>query len=97
MRKVEYLGYMVEGGTVRPSETKSKVVKSYPKPKTQKEVPSFVGLTSYFRKFILQYATIARPLTQLLKECVQFEFGTEQKRAFEELKTTLTREPVLKL
>ena len=97
VREVEYLGYIVKDGTIRPSEVKTRAVMDFPKPRSIKEIQSFVGLTGYFRKFIPQYATIARPLTRLLKDGIKFEFGSDQIRAFEELKTILAREPVLKL
>lgn len=97
MRKVEFLGYIIEGGTIKTSETKTNAVKFFPKPKSCKEIQSFIGLTSYFRKLILNYAVIARPLTQMLKNGVKFQFGQEQFRAFQDLKNALTQDPVLKL
>lgn len=67
----------------------------FPKPSSVKEVQSFKGLTGHFRKFIPSYATIARPLTQLLKD--SFIFGPAEESAFNELKMILSKEPVLKL
>lgn len=61
------------------------------------QVQSFLGLAGYFRKFVPNFAIIARPLTELTeKDCV-YVFGDQQYRAFEELKTVLTSEPVLKI
>lgn len=95
--KVEYLGYIIENGTVKPSEAKTKAVMHFPKPQSSKEIHSFIGLTGYFRKFIPNYATIARPLTNLLKDNIPFIFGAEEEKAFNELKMTLSKEPILKL
>lgn len=95
--KVEYLGYIVEAGQIRPSHRKTVAVAKYPEPRTVEQVQSFLGLTGYFRKFIPQYAIHARPLSQLLKNNVKFEFGKEQRDAFERLKDALIENSVLKL
>lgn len=94
--RVEYLGHILEAGTIKPSEQKITAVTKFPEPTSTKMIQSFLGLTGYFRKFVPQYALIARPLSQLLKDGVRFVFGEEQKQAFE-LKTVLTRDPILKL
>lgn len=73
-------------------------VTRFPKPTTHKAVQCFLGLTRYFRKFILQFTLIAQSLSQLLKKKREkFVFATEQERAFEQLKTVLASELVLKL
>lgn len=65
--RVEYLGHVVENGTIRPSPHKTEAVLRFPEPGNVKQVQSFIDLTSYFRKFIAGYSVIARPLTNLLK------------------------------
>lgn len=97
MRCVEYFGHIVEAGTVRPSRKKIVAVEKFPKPTSVKAIQCFLGLTGYFRKFILLYALIARPLSQLLKSDAKFKFGEEQERAFEQLKASLVKDPILKL
>ncbi|XP_073958313.1 uncharacterized protein [Choristoneura fumiferana] len=79
-RKVEYLGHVVEDGTVQPTPEKIDAV-----------LHGFVGLASYFRKFIQNFALIARPLTELLKKDVDFTFGEPQKAAFNILKKELIK------
>ncbi|CAK9834317.1 Transposon Tf2-9 polyprotein [Anthophora retusa] len=95
--QVEYLGHIVKDGTVRPSERKTEAVARFPKPKNFKQVQSFLGLTGYFRKFIPHYSLTARPLSNLLKAEVKFQFGIEQEHAFEQLKIALASKPVLRL
>lgn len=97
VRRVEYLGHVIEAGTVRPSQKKIAAVARFPRPMSAKAVQCFLGLTGYFRKFVPQFAVIARPLSQLLKNDVKFVFGEEQELAFERLKAMLIRDPVLKL
>lgn len=60
-------------------------------------VQAFLGLTGYFRKFIPDYALLARPLTHLLKKDAEFKIGSFQIQAVEKLKSALTNEPVLKI
>lgn len=95
--RVEYLGHIVENGTVRPSMDKVEAVMKFPELQTVKQVQSFIGLTSYFRKFIEGYSDIARPLTDLLKKDNKFKFEDEQRLAYELLKKKLSEQPVLRI
>lgn len=97
VRRVEYLGYIIEAGLIRPSEKKTQAVAGFPKPTSIKKVQSFLGLTGYFRKFIKDFAEIARPLTELLKKDAKFDFGQAEKLSFQRLKEALIDGPVLKL
>ncbi|XP_076289805.1 uncharacterized protein LOC143213638 [Lasioglossum baleicum] len=95
--KVEFLGHIVENGSVRPSEGKTAAVAKFPVPKNAKQVQSFLGLTGYFRKFIEGYSTIARPLKNLLRAGVTFELDGTAIGAFDLLKTKLMEKPVLNI
>lgn len=81
--RIEYLGHIIEGSTVRPSENKIKPVMKFAKPKCARDVQSFLGLTGYFRKFISRYAQIARPLSNLLRANVKFAIDDEEKSALQ--------------
>ncbi|GBM96973.1 Retrovirus-related Pol polyprotein from transposon 17.6, partial [Araneus ventricosus] len=96
-RKVEFLGHVVENGTVRPSVAKTIAVKKFPVPTTVKRVQSFLGLTGYFRKFIPAYSKIAKPLSDLIRSDNPFVFEQPQIEAFEKLKKLLTESPVLSI
>lgn len=85
-KRVEYLGHKIERGYVYPSPAKIKAVQYYPTPTSRKQVQSFLGLTDYFRKFIRDYAKIARPLSDLSKKDTKFSFGIEQLRSFQTLR-----------
>ena len=95
--RVEYLGNIIENNCIRPSDKKIKAVIHFPEPRDVKEVQSFLGLTGYFRRFVKNYALIARPLTDLLRNDTKFAFGVEQKESFVMLKKKLTEDPVLRL
>ncbi|KAK9717787.1 Zinc knuckle [Popillia japonica] len=60
-----------------------------------KQVPSFLKLSGYFRKFIERYSLIAKPLSDMLKSGAAFVFGQKQEMAFSKLKTILVERPVL--
>lgn len=92
---VEYLGHMVSGGEIRPAPHKLSAVADFRTPENVHELRQFLGLSSYFRKFIKGFATIARPLTLLTKKNVPWSWGTDQNNALETLKRLLTSDPVL--
>ncbi|GFV28751.1 retrovirus-related Pol polyprotein from transposon 17.6 [Trichonephila clavipes] len=89
-RKIEFLGYIIENGTIKPSPSKTQAVQNFPQPQTPRQLQSFIGLTSYFRKFIPNYARIARPLSDLLRDNVKFKFGPTEIASFQELKNILS-------
>lgn len=95
MEKVEYLGHEISKDGVRPGARKTEAVKSFPLPVNVHSVRQFLGLAGYFRKYIKDFATIAKPLTHLIKKDVQFSWGNEHQEAFEALKEKLVSRPVL--
>ncbi|GFY07191.1 retrovirus-related Pol polyprotein from transposon 17.6 [Trichonephila clavipes] len=96
-KKIDFLGHIVESGTIKPSPTKTLAVRKFPEPTTIKQVQSFLGLTGYFRKYIKDYSKIAKPLSVLTRKGNLFVFVTQQKEAFEKLKKILSEGPILHL
>ena len=72
-----------------------KKVKNYPTLRNIKEMRSFLGLASYYRKFVAGFAKIAHPLTQLTKSTKTFEWNAEAEKSFIKLKKHLTEPPIL--
>lgn len=72
-------------------------MKQFKEPSNTKEVQRFLGLAGYFRKFIDNYATIAKPLSDLLRQKNKFEFALPQKVAFDKLKNLICERPVLSI
>ena len=77
-------------------DQKIKAILEWEKPKTTKGLRSFLGLASYYRKFVRDFAKIAKPLSDLLKKSVSEIWDEHCYRAFGELKRRLTSAPVLK-
>ena len=80
--KVVYLGHEVRYGKVSPRDVNVKAILNFPLPKTKKEVRCFLGMCSYYRRFVKNFAHIAGPLTELLKKNIRFCWTTECTQAF---------------
>nr|KAJ0215263.1 hypothetical protein LSAT_V11C300156310 [Lactuca sativa] len=92
--QIAYLGHVVSERGVAVDEEKIKAVVAWPLLSKVKELRGFLGLTGYYRKFIVRYAKIAAPLTdQLRKDC--FSWNEEATEAFTKLKSALTNTPIL--
>ncbi|KAL4132872.1 hypothetical protein QTP88_009951 [Uroleucon formosanum] len=93
--EVEYLGYIVNKHGIQASTKHVDAMLNYPVPKNQKQVRQFLGLASYFRRFICNFSVIAKPLYDLVKKNVDFIFGEQEQEAFKYLSSILTKTPVL--
>ncbi|CAG9137669.1 unnamed protein product [Plutella xylostella] len=93
--EIEYLGRTISEGQVRPSAQKVAALVESPKPKNVKQVRQFIGLASYFRRYIPGFATKTACITKLTQKGVDFEWGDEQERVRREIIEYLTNEPVL--
>ncbi|GFX78812.1 retrovirus-related Pol polyprotein from transposon 17.6 [Trichonephila clavipes] len=80
-KKIEFLGHIVESGTIKPSPSKILAVRNFPEPTTIKQVQSFLGLTGYFRKYIKDFSKIAKPLRDLTKKRKLLCFRGSTKRS----------------
>ena len=80
---------------ISPSVDKLRAVKNFPQPKTAKQVKSFIGLASYYRRFIPGFSQIAHSLYALTKQQVPFCWTADCETAFQTLKNKLCTAPVL--
>ena len=92
---VTFLGHKVSSQGIGPDPANIEKVKSFPAPRNTSEVQSFLGLASYYRKFVKNFADVAEPLHRLLHKDVKFEWNDACQSAFESLRSSLTRNPVL--
>ena len=108
---VTFLGHILSADGVSPNPEKVAKIKDWPTPKTPKEVHSFVGLASYYRRFIPNFAKWAGPLHALIvpasfkqkirrgemkkSDLPEFQWTPACQEGFDQLKKALTEAPVL--
>ena len=90
-----YLGHVVSRKGIAPDPLKTQKVKDFPEPTDVTKVRQFLGLASYYRRFVPGFAKIAHPLHNLTKKGVDFYWSVECQSTFDILKRLLTQAPVL--
>ena len=95
VREVEFLGVVIGPEGIKMEKGKVKGVLEWPTPKYVKDVQKFLGLANYYRWFIKGFATVARPLHDLVKKDKKWEWMEKQEEMFKELKERFIKEPVL--
>ena len=93
--EVEYLGHVIMPEGLRPNSKLVEAVRDYSPPKNVQELRRFLGLTSYYRRFVNHFAKVAEPLHRLTCKNTAFEWSQECQIAFDELKRRLVTPPVL--
>ena len=95
-QEVRYLGHIVSKNGIATDPSKTEKVTNWPTPFSKKEVQQFIGLfAGYYRRFIKDFTTIAKPLHKLAERSAAFNWTRECKRSFLQLKEKLTSSPVL--
>ena len=80
---------------VRMEKEKIQGVVEWPVPKSVKDVQKFLGLANYYRRFVKDFAKIAKSLHEMTSKETKWSWGERQQKVFEELKERFTTEPVL--
>jgi hypothetical protein len=96
MTEVKFLGHVIGKEGIKPDPEIIEKIQNYPVPENQKKLRGFLGLASYYRKFIEGFAKIAQPLTKITGKNHEFKWTNEQQQAFEKLKERLMTYPVLR-
>ena len=94
-RQATYLGHVVSADGIHPHPTKIRAVTIIAPPDSLRSLRAFLGLTSYYRRFIDKYAALIAPLLNLTKKGIAFHWMQECQQAFIELKHRLCTAPVL--
>jgi len=94
-RRVNFLGHVLTKSGIEVQSEKVEAVENWPTPRNLTELRSFVGLCSYYRRFIAGFADLASPLHALTRKHARFRWGPEQEEAFNKLKERLTSAPIL--
>lgn len=103
---VEYLGFVVSKDGIRTCPDKVEAITNFPQPVNLFQVRSFLGMAGYYRQFITDFASIAKPLTDILKgengsvsaqrsKKVPVDFTSEQLASFNKLRLVLASDDVI--
>ncbi|UYV72847.1 hypothetical protein LAZ67_10000976 [Cordylochernes scorpioides] len=95
LKIIKVLGHLVSEKGIRPDPVKIEVIINFPTPKNTTDVRSFIGLCSYYRHFVRNFANKAKPLHELLKINTRIVWSKEQDESFQILKAALTTDPFL--
>ena len=87
---------MAGNGVVHPKAANVFAILASPTPRTRKEVMRFLGMAGQYRRFCVNFSTVAAPLINLTSSKIPFQWTTECDQAFQHLKLFLSSQPVLK-
>lgn len=94
-QEVEYLGHVITPCGLKTNQGLIKAVEEFPRPLDVSELRRFLGQSSYYRRFIKNYSSIAHPLHALTRKEVVYEWTKECQTAFKQLKSRLGSAPAL--
>jgi hypothetical protein len=95
LREIKFLGHTISQDGVLVDPEKVQEVMDWKPPTTVRHIRSFLGLAGYYRRFIPDFSRIAKPMTELLKKGVKYEWSQKCEDAFHALRHHLTTAPVL--
>ena len=95
LSQVTYLGHVFSAKGMSPDLKKTQAVVEWPQPTDVAAVRQFIGLASYYRHYIANFAQVAAPLHQLTQKCAPFHWNTDCENAFINLKNRLSTAPIL--
>ena len=94
-KHLQYLGHLILEEGFEPLPEKIKSIKNMPPLKTAKKVKQFLGLAGYYWKFVPRFADLSRPLTNLTRQNVEFEWTEKCQKSFDNLGELLIKYPIL--
>jgi hypothetical protein len=95
LKEIKFLGHTISQAGITVDPDKVQEVMNWKPPITVRQIRSFLGLAGYYRRFILDFSRIAKPMTELLKKGAKFVWGQKCEDAFHTLRQHLTTTPVL--
>ena len=95
-KEIQYLGHILGMEGIRPVPAKTEAIKAMHPPVNPKQVWAFLGLVGNYRKFIKNFAKIAKPLTMLTRMDIKFEWEETHHCAFMKLKDDIIQAPILR-
>ena len=95
--ETKYLGLIISGDGIRMDPEKVATIIEWTAPRNVKDVQGFLGFANFYRRFILGFSRIAKPLTRLTQKDTKFQWTRECQKAFDNLKEAFSSAPVLKM
>ena len=95
-KEIQYLGHILGVEGIKPVPAKTEAIKAMHPPVNPKQVRAFLGLVGYYRKFIKNFAKIAKPLTMLTRMDVKFKWKETHHCPFMKLKDAIIQAPILR-
>ena len=96
--EVEFVGHQVNIDTLQPREEKIADVLNVARPKTRRQVKSFLAMAGYYAKFVKDFSDVTYPLTELTKGRMgRFHWGDREEGSFQEVKRKLSQQPILRI
>jgi hypothetical protein len=93
--EVTYIGLVVTPEWISMEQEKVNAIQEWPEPKNVKQVQSFLGFANFYCCFVQEFSRLAHPLTSLTQKDQPWVWEAAQKEAFLQIKTAISREPVL--
>ncbi|EGO04961.1 hypothetical protein SERLA73DRAFT_24707, partial [Serpula lacrymans var. lacrymans S7.3] len=95
VKEVDFLGMIIGQNGIRMNPEKVQAILEWPEPTRVKGVRAFLGLGNFYRRFIENFAKITRPLNDLTKKDLVWQWGAKEQEAFDKLKQAFTTAPIL--
>jgi len=95
LKEVPFLGHVISENGISVDPSKIQDVLNWEAPTSVPEIRSFLGLAGYYRRFVPDFSKIAKPMTELLKKGVKFNWDNKCEQAFLTLRKLLTSASIL--
>lgn len=96
-KEISFLGHIVKKDSVLLDPARTKSIRDFKQPNNPKQVSRFIGMVTFFSRYIPDYATIAAPLNDLRRKRVKFKWTEECENSFAKLKECIINPPVLRM
>jgi len=94
-KRIEYLGLVISENKIEMDPVKVAGVRDWPTLENRTDMQAFIGFVNFYRHFIWDFSTIARPLFDLIHSDKAWNWDTKEQDAFKHLKAAVTTAPVL--
>ncbi|QRV77894.1 Retrotransposable element Tf2 protein [Ceratobasidium sp. AG-Ba] len=93
--ETSFIGIVISPEGISMEKEKVKAILEWKAPTTVKQVQAFLGLAGFYRRWVENFSTKAKPLTKLTRKGIKFKWTDREEKAFQDIKEAITKEPVL--